>query len=155
MQQRVSIWRVIDIYSKYALVILLKDENVSNAFCKIIDESGRKPSKIWVDKGSKFGNRSIKFWLQNNDTEIYSTHNEGKSVVSERFGRNLEPKFINIWLLCWKNIYIDKLADIVNNYNNTYHSTVKMKPADVQSSTYIDLTKKIMKNITNFNLQTM
>ena len=51
---------------------------------------------------------------------MYSTHNEGKSAVAERFIRTLKIRFINIWLLCQKNIYIDKLNDIVNKYNNTY-----------------------------------
>ena len=62
-------------------------------FQKILDESGRKPNKIWVDKGSEFYNRSRKSWLQDNDTEMYSTHNEGKSVVAARFIRTLKNKF--------------------------------------------------------------
>ena len=76
---------VIDIYSKYAWVVPLKDRKgitITNAIQKIIDESYSKPNKIWVDKGSEFYNRSMK-WLQD-DTEMYSTHNEGKSVVAER-----------------------------------------------------------------------
>ena len=58
----------------------------------MLDESNRNPNKIWVDKGSKFYNRSIKSFLQNNDTEMYSTHNEGKSVIAERFVRTLKNK---------------------------------------------------------------
>ena len=58
----------------------------------MLDESNRNPNKIWVDKGSKFYNRSIKLFLQNNDTEMYSTHNEGKSVIAERFVRTLKNK---------------------------------------------------------------
>ena len=86
---------VIDIFSKYAWIIFLKDKTyiaITNASQKILDESGRKPNKIWVDKGCKFYNRSMKLWLQDNDIEMYSTFNEGKSVVAERFIRNLtEP----------------------------------------------------------------
>ena len=61
-------------------------------FKKILDDSKRKPNKIWVDKGSEFYNRSMKSWLQENDITIYSSHNEGKFVVAERFIRTLKNK---------------------------------------------------------------
>ena len=86
---------VIDINSKYASVAPLKDKKgvaIVNAFQKILDDSKRKPNKIWVDKGSEFYNRSMKSWLEKNDIEMYSTHNEGKSVVAERFDRTLKTK---------------------------------------------------------------
>ena len=86
---------VIDIYSHYVWVIPLKDKRgvtITNAFQKILDKSNRKPNKMWVDKGSEFYNRSMKLFLQNNDIEMYSTHNEGKSVVAERFIRTLKNK---------------------------------------------------------------
>ena len=84
---------VIDIFSKYGCVVHLKDKagvTIINAFQKILDESGQKPNIIWVDKGSEFYNRSMKSWLQGNNIEMYSTHNEGKSVVAERFIRTLK-----------------------------------------------------------------
>ena len=90
---------VIDIFSKYAWVILLKDKKVTtitNAFQKILDESKCKPNKICVDKSSEFYNRSMKSWLQGNDIEMFSKHNEGKSVVAERFIRTLKLKSANI-----------------------------------------------------------
>ena len=86
---------VIDIFSKYACVVPLKDKKgvtITNAFQKILKESNGKPSKIWVDKGSEFYNRSFKKWLQGNDIEMYSIHNEGKSVFAERFIRTLKTK---------------------------------------------------------------
>ena len=86
---------VIDIYSKDAWVIPLKDKKgitTTNVFQKILEESNRKPNKIWVDKGSKFYNRSMKPWLENNGTDRYSTHKEGKSVIAERFIRTLKNK---------------------------------------------------------------
>ena len=61
-----------------------------------MDESNRKPNKIRIDKGSEIYNTSIKLFLQNNDTEMYSTYNEGKSVVDERFIKTLKVKSINI-----------------------------------------------------------
>ena len=84
---------VIDIYSEYAWVIPLKDKKgirITNAFQKILKESDRKPNKIWVDKGSEFYNRSMKSWLEKNYIQMYSTHNEGKSVVAEKFIRTLK-----------------------------------------------------------------
>ena len=83
----------------------------------------------------------MKSFLQNNDIEIYSTHNEGKSVVTEIFMRTLKNKIYKYMTSVSKNIYIDKLDDIVNKCNTTYHSTVKMKPVNVKSSTYIDSNK--------------
>ena len=69
---------------------------IANAFQKILDESNRKPNKTWVDKESKFYNRSVKSWLQDNKIEMYSRHNEGKSVVAERLIRTLRTKFRNM-----------------------------------------------------------
>ena len=81
---------VIDIFSKYAWVVPLKDKkgvSIVDAFQKTLDNSGRKPNKIWVDKGSEFYNSFFKKWLKDNDIEIYSIHNKGKSIVVERFIR--------------------------------------------------------------------
>ena len=84
---------VINIYSKYAWVIPLKDKKgitITNAAQKILKESNRKPNEIWVDKGSEFYNSSMKSLFAENDIEMYSTYNEGKSVVVERFIRTLK-----------------------------------------------------------------
>ena len=105
----------IDIFSKYAWVIPLKDKKgitITNAFQKILKESNRKTNKIWVDKGSEFYNSSFKKWLKDNDIEMYSIHNEGKSVVAERFIRTLKNKIYKYMTSISKNVYIDKLDDI-------------------------------------------
>ena len=84
---------VIGIYSKKARAVPLKDKKVTtitNAFQKNLDNSSRKPNKIWTDKESEVYNGSIKSWLQDNDIEICSTHNEGKSVNSEKFMSTLK-----------------------------------------------------------------
>ena len=137
---------VIDIFSKYAWVVPLKDKkgiSIVKAFQLILKQSNRKPNKIWVDKGSKFDNAFFKKWLQDSDIVLYSTHNEGKSVVAERFIRMLKSKIYKYMTSMSKNVYIDKLDDIVNEYNNTYHTTIKMKPIDVKDNTYINTDKEI------------
>ena len=74
---------------------------------------------------------------------MYSTNNEGKSVVAERLTRTLKTKIYKYMTAVSKNVYIDKLDDIVNEYNNTYHRTIKMKPVDVKDNTYIDFEKEV------------
>ena len=101
----------IDIYSKCEWIAHLKDKKgitTSNAFQNFLDESNRKSNKIWVDKGSEFYNRSMKSFLKNNDIEMYSTHNERKSVISERFIRTVKNKIYKYMTSVWKNVFIDK-----------------------------------------------
>ena len=74
---------------------------------------------------------------------MYSTHNEGKSLVVERFIRTLKTKIYKYMTSISKNVYIDKLDDIVNKYNNTYHSTIKKKPVDVKNNTYINFKTEV------------
>ena len=73
---------------------------------------------------------------------MYSTHNERNAVVGERFIKPLKNKIYKRMTSISKDVYIDKLDDIINKYNNTYHSTIKVKLADVKSSTFIDSSKK-------------
>ena len=104
----------IDIYSKYVWVASLKDGKgitITNVFQKTLDKSGRKPNKIWVDKSSEFYNRSMKSQLQDNNIEIYSTLNEGKSIVAGRLIRTLHNKIFKYMTSVSKNVYIDKLDD--------------------------------------------
>ena len=74
---------------------------------------------------------------------MYSTHNEGKSVVAERFIRAIKSKIYKYMTSISKNVYTDKLDDIVKEYNNTYHTTIKMKPIDVKDNTYINTDKEL------------
>ena len=137
---------VIDIFSRYAWVVSLKNKkgaSIVDAFQSIIKQSNRKLNKIWVDKGGEFYNNYFKKWLQDNDIVMYSTHNEGKSVVAERFIRTLKNKIYTYMTSISKNVYADRLDDIVNEYNNTYHRTIKMKPIDVKDNTYINTDKEV------------
>ena len=150
---------VIHIFSKYAWVIPLKDKkgiSTVNAFQKILKEPDRKPDKIWVDKGSEFYNNSFKKWLKDNDIEMYSIHNEGKSVVAERFIRTLKNKIYKYMTSISKKLYVDKLYDIVNECYNIYHRNIKMKPVDVKDNIYIlILRKKLMIKVQNLKLVIM
>ena len=128
----------IDLYSKYAFVVPLKDKkgiSIVNAFNKIIKQSNRKPNKIWVDQGGEFYNHVFKKWLSEYNIIMYSTFNEGKSVVAERFIRTLKNKLYKHMTATGKNVYYDVLDDVVNKYNNAKHSTIKMKPIDVGDTT--------------------
>ena len=74
---------------------------------------------------------------------MYSIHNAGKSIVVERFIRTLKNKIYKHETAVSKNVYIDKLDDIVNEYNNTYPRTIKMKPIEVKDNTYLDSIKGV------------
>ena len=130
-------------FSKYVFVIPLKDKkgiSILNAFDKIRKQFNRKPNKIWVDEGGEFCNNIFKKWLSDNDIIMYSTYNEGKSVAAVRFIRTLKSKLYKHMTATGKNVYYDVLDDVVNKYNNTKHSTIKMKPIDVRDNkrVYID-----------------
>ena len=120
----------IDLISKYAWVVPLKDKkglSIVNAFLEIISK-GRKANKIWVDQDSEFYNNYFKDFLKMKNIEIYSTYNEGKSVIAERFIKILKYKIFKHMTATSKNVYFNVLDDIVNKYNNTVHKTIKMKP---------------------------
>ena len=128
---------VIDLFSKYAFVVPLKDKkgaSVVKGFEKIINESGRRPNKIWVDQGSEFYNKTFKNWLISEGIEMYSTHNEGKSVVAERFIRTLKNKLYKHMTAIGKSVYWNVLDDVVDKYNNTVNKSIGMKPKDVKSN---------------------
>ena len=90
----------------------------------------------------QFYTRSMKSWLEKNDIEMCLTHNEGKSVLAERFIRTLKNKIYKYMASISKNMYIDKLDGTVNKYYNTDHITIKMKPVYVKSNSYIDSSKE-------------
>ena len=106
---------VIDLFIKYAWVVPLKDKrgiSIVNASQKIIPK-GRKPNKTWVDQGGEFYSKLFKRFLKNNDIGMYSTYNEGRSVVAKRFIRTLKNKIFKHMAAVSKNVYFDVLGDIV------------------------------------------
>ena len=105
---------------------------------KILNNSNRKPNKIWVDQDSEFYNNAFKDFLKINNIEMYSTYNEGNSTVSARFIRTLKYKIFKHMTASSKNVYFDVLDDIINKYNNTVHRTIKMKSIDIKGDYYIE-----------------
>ena len=115
---------VIDVFPKYGWLIPLKDKTgkcVASALKNIFKE--RKPEKMWVDKGKEFYNKNVKDLI-----ELCSTENEEKSSVVERWNRTMKEKMWKYFSAKSTNVYIDQLSDLVKEYNNTRHSSIKMTP---------------------------
>ena len=145
--------------SKHAWVVPIKDKkgvSIVNAFKKIISEGSEaeskrqsNPNKIWVDQGSELYNNFFKDFLKTNNIQMYSTYNEGKSVVAERFIRTLISKIFKHVTAISKNVYFDVLNDIVDKYNNTVYRTIEMKPIDVTNDSYAEYNKNSNKEDPN------
>ena len=117
---------VIDVFSKYGWLIPLKDKtgkSVALALKTIFKE--RKPEKMWVDKGKEFYNKDVKELIK-----LYSTENEEKSSVVERWIRTMKEKMWKYFTTNSTNVYINVLPDLVREYNNTRHSSIKMTPVE-------------------------
>ena len=126
---------VIDVFSKYVWIVPLKDkkgESVTEAFKKIFKE-GRKPQYLWVDKGKEFYNKHVKDLLEKNGIHIYSTENEEKSSVVERWNRTIKSKMWKQFTVQGNTMYLDMLPKVVNQYNNTKHSSIKMTPFEASN----------------------
>ena len=135
----------IDLFSRYAWVIPLKNkkgDSIVAGFKKILSDSNRKPNKIWVDHGSEFYNNKFKRFLKENDIEMYSTFNERKTVAAERSIKTLKNKIYKHMTTIGKNAYFNDLDDIVKGYNNTVHSSSKMKPKDVTDNSFIEYSEE-------------
>ena len=115
---------VIDVFSKYCWLIPLKDKmgkSVTSAFETIFKE--RKPEKMWVDKGREFYNKDVKGLIA-----LYSTENEEKASVVERWIRTMKVKMWKYFTDKSTNVYANVLLDLVREYNNARHSSIKMTP---------------------------
>ena len=111
---------------------------------KKIISGKRKPNKIWVDQVSEFYNYSFKDFLKINNIEMYSTYNEGKSVVAKRFIGTLKNKIFKHMTAISKDVYFHMLDDIVDKYNNTVHRIIKMKPIDVNLFIFTGTLKNML-----------
>ena len=136
---------VTDVFTKYAWVKSFNDKKVStfpNGFVEIVNKSKRKPNKFWVDQGKEFYNSFTQKWLDDNNILMYSTHNEGKSVVAERFIRTLRGKIYKKMTFNDSKSYLDYLNKLTDECKDTYHRSISKKAIDVDHSA---LTKKLGK----------
>ena len=143
---------VINLLSRYSWVISLKynkGESMVEGFQSILKNSGRIPNKIWVDHGSEFYNNRFTGFLKRNDIVMYSTHNEGKSVLAERFIKALKNKIYKHMTYIGKNVYFNVLDDIVKKYNNTVHGSNKIKPKDVTDNSFVEYSEETNKKVLN------
>ena len=138
----------IDIFSKFAWVIPLKDKRgitIKNALEKIFKQ--RKPKFLWTDNGKEFYNKQVETLLNENNIKLYSTNNsEIKSSVVERFNRTFKNMMYKKFTENNNTIFYNILDELLNNYNNKYHSTVKMTPVEASKK----INEKKIKNIYNF-----
>ena len=124
---------VIDVFSKYGWIEPLKDkktESVSLAFDHIFKKSKRKPEKLWTDKGSEFISKHFKDFLKTHSIILYHTENEEKSIIVERWNKTMKNKMWKMFSANNNTVYWDKLDKLVDDYNNTYHSSIKMTPTE-------------------------
>ena len=138
----------IDIFSKYSWVIPLKDKKgitIKNALQRIFKQ--RKPKFLWTDKGKEFYNKQVQDLLNENNIKLYSTNNsEIKSAVVERFNRTFKNMMYKKFTENNNTIFYNILDELVNNYNNKYHSTIRMTPIEGSKK----INEKKIKNIYNF-----
>ena len=124
--ERKYLLTVIDIFSKFVWIVPLKlktGQEVANTFSRILKE--RRPSKMWVDSGREFYNKDVEKLV-----ELYSTENEEKSCVIERFNRTVMEKMLKYFSANNTRKYVDVLDLLVDQYNNTIHSSIKMTPKE-------------------------
>ena len=123
---------VIDVFSKYGWIRSLKDkktETVSKAFDDIF-ETGRKPKMLWTDKGSEFISKHFKDFLKSKGIKLYHTENEQKSSVVERWNKTMKNRMWKMFTVNNNTVYFDKIEQLVDDYNNTRHSSLKMPPVE-------------------------
>lgn len=136
---------VIDVFSKYGWLIPLKDKS-GELVAKALKSIDRKPQKMWVDKGKEFYNQHVKSYV-----DLYSTENDEKSSVVERWNRAMKEKMWKYFSANNTNKYVDVLRELVDQYNNTLHSTIKMTPKEAslkenENKVYLNTYGIVMSN---------
>ena len=133
---------VLDVFSKYGWILPLKDkkgETVMNAFKTIFKKSGRIPKYLWVDNGKEYYNQHVKALLEKHNIKMYSTENEEKSSVCERWNRTIKTRMWKQFTVQSNTQYLDILPKILKQYNNTKHSSIKMTPVEASKKKNEDL----------------
>ena len=124
---------VMDVFSRYALVRVTKTKDkitIANAFEDIIKQSGRQCIKLWSDNGGEFFNNHFEKMLKRLKIIRYTTQSELKAIMIERFNQTLMNKLSMLFTVRGNYRYIDDVQNIINIYNNSYHSTIKMTPVE-------------------------
>ena len=124
---------VIDVFSKFAWSIPLKNKNAGSIFDavkSIVKSSSRAPERIWVDQGSEFYNKDFQKWIKDNNIVMYSTYGEFKSAVVERFIRTLKDMMTKEFTEKNTRNWVKLLPKVLDMYNNRFHKTIKMSPID-------------------------
>ena len=139
----------IDIFSKYSWSFAIKSKKISDikpCFEKIFKE--RKPKYIWSDQESAFFSKEMLKFFEDNNVKIYHTYSNLKSVIIERFNRSLRELMMKEFVKNNNTVWYNILSDLMKNYNNRYHRTIKLKPIDVNKS-----NEKYIKNtVYNYNI---
>ena len=128
---------VIDLYTRYAWAIPLKDKTgktIVDAFEEIFELNERVPNKLWVDNGSEFYNKVFKKFLEDNKIEMYSTFNEGKAVVIERFNRTLKQMMWKEFTIQGNQKWLLLLPKLIDKYNNKIHSSIGVSPNEASEN---------------------
>ena len=147
---------VIDVFSKYGWSIPLKTKTgkeVANALRTIFKEN--KPAKLWVDKGREFYNKDVSTLLKKNDIEIYSTNNDEKCSVVERWNRTIKTQLWRYFSANGTQKYTDILQPLIDKYNSTKHRSIGMTPTDARKpSNYQQVFKNLyLKKVQTRNKQ--
>ena len=140
---------VIDVFSKYGWIEPLKDkktESVSLAFEHIFKKRKRKPEKLWTDKGSEFISKHFKDFLKKHNIMLYHTQNEEKSSIVERWNKTMKNKMFSANN---NTVYWDKMDKLVDGYNNTVHSSLKMTPTEVSKK---ENEKQVFANLYEYEI---
>ena len=138
---------VIDVFSKYGWIEGLnnkKTESVSKAFDITLKASKRKPRMLWSDKGSEFISKHFKDFLDKNGIKLYHTENEEKSSIVERWNKTMKNKMFKMFSENNNTVYWNKLDELVYDYNNTRHSSIKMTPLEASKK---ENEKKVYNNL--------
>ena len=124
---------VIDVYSKYRWIVPLKNKTgkeVASALVKLFKIA--VPSRLWTDKGTEFYNQHVRRVLEANNVTLYSTENDEKSSVAERWNRTMKRIMWTYFTANNTNKYIDELQNVVDKYDTTYHRSIKLTPAETR-----------------------
>ena len=142
----IKLLMVIDVFSKFGWIEPLqnkKGETVVAAFEKTF-KLGRKPRLLWTDKGKEFYNKNVNQLLSRKNIKLYSTENEEKSSVAERFNRTIKQKMWKMFSANNNTIYVDKIDELLKNYNSSFHRSVQMSP---KSASDIKNTHQVFANL--------